>query len=926
MPEMTSLEPRAGLLSYSSLFLVALATLMYEVLLTRIFSVTMYYHFAFVAVSVALFGMTLGAVLVYLLPGWFTADRARRGMAVSALLFGLTTILTFVIHLKSENKSIGNPQEANPLDFWWTYALITIPFIFSGIAVCLALTRFPRQVSRLYAADLAGAALGCVLFVGVLWLTDGPTAVLVVATLAALAGVLSAIEARGAVLVGVTVLGLLGTVGLTTVNAVRGYVLSEKRLENVPRTSDLAIRGRWVSPPPPVRIEHAKGYTEEPALFDRWNAFSRIRVRKEGAWLEEGKPSGWGMSPKYLEDASIPKTTRELFINIDSGAGTYVTHFAPDEALRRVVEAEDHASQALWYDDQAYNARQAKDGQKERDNLQLAKEEREEVARLREEATRKAVEAAREQVGFLKYDVTNFAHFLRPMSDVLVIGSGGGRDLLSALVFDQKHVTGVEINDSIIRAMRVTFGDFAGHIDRLPNVEIFHDEARSYITRMPHKVDIIQISLIDTWAATAAGAFVLSENSLYTLEAWKAFLSHLNERGVVTVSRWYHPKTPGETLRMVSLANQALRELGVKDPRRHIMVVKRHQPQQSADIPADVANVIASRSPFSDADIELAQATAKRMGFELLLTPISNATKADYPNDQVLSAVKGLERFAGSPDPYATAKEFAINLAPPTDNNPFFFNMTRMRDAFNPAKWQGQGHDVNLKAVQVVAGLLVFVILLTLVCVVAPVLVKADKTALRGGFPLTVFFVCIGLAFILVEISQMERLIILLGHPTYSLSVVLFALLVSGGIGSFMTRGVEGAALGGSIVRRMVVLLVILLVTGLMTPLMIRTFVSSATPVRIGIALLLLMPAGLFMGMCFPMGMKVASMGKGDITAWLWGINGAMSVVIAMSFGISVSWWTGVVCYAVALWAIGRATRGAGVREGQGFSWHGQRG
>ena len=162
------------------------------------------------------------------------------------------------------------------------------------------------------------------------------------------------------------------------------------------------------------------------------------------------------------------------------------------------------------------------------------------------------------------------------------------------------------------------------------------------------------------------------------------------------------------------------------------MVVKRHQPQQSTDIPADVANVIASRSPFSDADIELAQATAKKMGFELLLTPTSNATKAEYPNEHVLAAVKGLEKFAGSPDPYATAKEFAINLSPPTDNKPFFFNMTRMRDAFNPAKWQGQGHDVNLKAVQVVAGLLVFVIGSDVVCVVVPVLLKADKTALRG--------------------------------------------------------------------------------------------------------------------------------------------------------------------------------------------------
>src|SRR3954468_11127133 len=168
------IEPRAGRFSYAALFLVALATLMYEVLLTRIFSVTMYYHFAFVAVSVALFGMTLGAVLVYVLPGLFRAESAKRAMAVNALLFGVTTVLTFIVHLKSENASLAKPAEASPLGFAGTYALISVPFVFSGIAVCLALTRFPRQVSRLYAADLAGAAIGCVLFVGVLRVTDGP--------------------------------------------------------------------------------------------------------------------------------------------------------------------------------------------------------------------------------------------------------------------------------------------------------------------------------------------------------------------------------------------------------------------------------------------------------------------------------------------------------------------------------------------------------------------------------------------------------------------------------------------------------------------------------------------------------------------------------------------------------------------------------
>src|SRR3954463_14032564 len=213
---MTALDqdPRASRLTYASLFLVALATLMYEVLLTRIFSVTMYYHFAFVAVSVALFGMTLGAVLVYVLPTWFRAESARRAMAVNALLFGITTVLTFVAHLKLEYTSLANPATASPLSFTGTYALISIPFIFSGIAVCVALTRFPKRVTRLYAADLAGAAIGCVLFVIVLRLTDGPTAVLIVAVLATLAALCSAVEARGRGLIAITAVCVLLSGGL----------------------------------------------------------------------------------------------------------------------------------------------------------------------------------------------------------------------------------------------------------------------------------------------------------------------------------------------------------------------------------------------------------------------------------------------------------------------------------------------------------------------------------------------------------------------------------------------------------------------------------------------------------------------------------------------------------------------------------------
>jgi hypothetical protein len=317
----------------------------------------------------------------------------------------------------------------------------------------------------------------------------------------------------------------------------------------------------------------------------------------------------------------------------------------------------------------------------------------------------------------------------------------------------------------------------------------------------------------------------------------------------------------------------------------------------STDLPSAVATIIASRSPLTPDDMTRAAAEAQRLGFDLLLDPRGGTT----------AAAKDLERVANSPDPNATAQEFAINIAPPTDDKPFFFNMTRMRDAFNPSRWQGQGHDINLKAVMVLAGLLVFVIVLTALLVIVPVLIKAEKGAVKSNLPLTAFFVCIGLAFILVEISQMQRLIILLGHPTYSLSVVLFALLVSSGIGSYLTKG------SARIAPRMIALLAILIVTGLITQHEINRHVAFSTPARIAVALMLLMPAGLFMGMCFPMGMKLAAARSQDLTAWLWGINGAMSVVasvlavvIAMTWGISAAWWMGVALYGLAFLTIMR--------------------
>src|SRR5204863_3778296 len=142
-------------------------------------------------------------------------------------------------------------------------------------------------------------------------------------------------------------------------------------------------------------------------------------------------------------------------------------------------------------------------------------------------------------------------------------------------VFGQQRIIGVEINADILRVLTKHFGDFAGHLESVPGVTLINDEARSYVARSDQRFGIIQASLIDTWAATSAGAYVLTENGLYTKEAWLTFLNHLTPDGILTMSRWYHEAQPAETLRLTAQATSSLMDLGVDDPRRNIMIVRK---------------------------------------------------------------------------------------------------------------------------------------------------------------------------------------------------------------------------------------------------------------------------------------------------------------------------------------------------------------
>jgi hypothetical protein len=510
-------------------------------------------------------------------------------------------------------------------------------------------------------------------------------------------------------------------------------------------------------------------------------------------------------------------------------------------------------------------------------------------------------------LGHLKYDVTNIGYYLRPEPDVLVIGAGGGRDILSAIAFNARSVTAVEINKDIIRTVNGKFGDFTGHLDRDPRVRFVNDEARSFVARSNDRFGKIQISLIDTWAATAAGAFVLSENSLYTVEAWTSFLRHLTDDGLLSVSRWYFRDRPAEMYRTTTLAVEALGRLGLTDPQRHVAIVRNMQlANRPADTPDGVGTILVSRRPFSGAELDVLDREASRLAFDVVFSP-RVAVDETFAR---LTERDGLDEFLDG---------YPLNIRAPTDNSPFFFNMLRLRHAASPELLDFGKLSLNMKAVATLAILLATVLVLTAGCILLPLWLTRDRVRLRGVAPLFTFFLAIGLGFMLIETSQMQRLIIALGHPIYGLSVVLFALLLSSGLGSYLTESVTPDSARASGRRRLAVLVLVLALFGVVTPAIARWIEPMTTPVRILAAIVLLFPAGLLMGMAFPLGMKLASTRALELTPWLWGLNGAasvlasvLSVCIALTWSISTAFWAGFLCYTVALWAFVRAGRTSG--------------
>jgi len=794
----TSLPGRTAWLS-AGLFLVTLATLMLEVLDTRLLSVVTWYHLSFLAVSVAMLGMAGGAVLVFVGGELFAPERARRLLPGISLALALAIPLSHVANLAMPFPGMHGfpPSEIAALTV--ATLVLTIPFVISGVAVTLALTRTGARPGLLYGADLIGAAAGCLAIVLMLEKSDiTSTAIAVGACCAAASWCFARYDGRA---------------GLTP--AVIGALLVIGAAANARSDRPLGImypKDQWL------------WLRDDIVDYSKWNAHSFVSVWKPMAKT----PQYWGAGI----DAPHPPVMI-AHANIDGQAGTAITQWDGNPASLEWVE----------------------------------------------------------------YDVTALPYHLR-RGKAGVIGVGGGRDVLTAIRFGSPSITGIEINKAILGALQGKYRDFSRVAD-YPGVRLVHDEARSYLTRAGERFDVLQMSLIDTWAATGAGAFTLSENGLYTREAWQVFLRSLTPTGVFSVSRWFDPGNVSETTRLLSLGVAALLDFGVASPRDHLVLVSRER----------VATLMVSPSAFTAADRAILDRRAADSEFDLRVTPWTPPRDERFKR---ITAATSLDDLA------AATRDPMLDFGPPTDRRPFFFNLLKPSSLASIA-------GVNYRSEGVVSGNLHATRTLVLLAWIASALVAAiiGWPLLRLGRPdvpapvfrsALVYFSLIGLGFMFVQIPLLQRFSVYLGHPTYAFSIVLFFMILSAGLGSLFSDRLESR---GRLANRIPWLIgaLALVEAALLQPAIAGT-VGWSMPGRTAIVAAFIAPLAFMMGMCFPIGLRLIGRHSDRVTAWMWGVNGAFGVmgsILAVMTSMWISIDAGVVIaaamYLLLSWPMRRLSR-----------------
>jgi hypothetical protein len=722
------------MLIHIAVFLITLSGLVFEIGLTRIYSATIWYHFAFVAVSVALLGWGLGGLAIHvslkrLIP---TIEKA----AFFTLLYSATIVICLSLIVKF-------PFQLELLPLYFIAPLV--PFFLAGAALSMIFLLHRDIASTLYFADLVGASLGALAVTFMLEAVGGETVLLLAATAPLIASALLSRRARL-----VAVVGAVAIVAVAISNQSMGF------FRVTPGT--LKAMKRHMEEQPATHVTQTG-----------WNAYSRIDA---------------------VEGFAKPNLAR---LYIDSDAWTNAMEW--DGRVESIHGVRD------WY--------------------------------------------------------RAFPFHLIDKPETLIIGPGGGSDVIVALGSGSPKVTAVEMNPLMLNFVR-HYGERAGNLYQRPDVEVIQSEGRNFISRTDRKFGVIFLGFVDTWASVASGGLSLSENYLYTTQAFRAYYDHLTDDGMLVIMRW--------DVDLPRLVSNSVALLGVDDASKRIVALL--EKRRTAEDPAQMMFMLRKRA-FTE------QETTKIMDWPLGQPVIVPGRHADAPYSDLFSGRKTMAQVVN---------ESPRRIEAVFDDSPFYFATDR--------PW-GMPHQMRLAL-----GALVTPLLALLAVVVALGKPKGKPVGPYAGS--IIYFACLGAGFIAVELTLLQNLTLLLGHPIFTLSILLFTILAFGGVGS---------ALSGRITTPVACLAVTLLgsIAAFALPRIVPALLPLSLGMRVGIAVALIAPFGLLMGMPFPQGLRRTGTGALPGPPFYWGLNGIMSVigsvgtvVIALVFGFQVAMLAGSACYLLA--------------------------
>jgi hypothetical protein len=815
---------------YPAVFLTSASVLMLQVALTRLFSFTLWYYFAYVVISLALLGYGASGALLSAFPGILRGNLPRTlfGCTVAAAAFIPMSLLIYAHTPFYPLQLLQDKAQWGYLAAY--YAAAGIPFFLAGVCISGAIAAASERVTRVYCADLIGAGLGAGLVVPLIWRFETPGVVILAAGLMAGAAACWGLCWRPRAAVAPLALIIMLAAGggpfwrslefRPTMGKMMAFLTA---LNSRPMRQSAARDSRR-----PVRLAAATASSASTTRgcrrltrYSRWGAIFRVDVLEP---LDDAmRTRGYyrcGASVKYrgpaLDWLSIPH---------DGDANATIFR---NGGSHRLAAFDDHV---------------------------LA----------------------------LPYRV------LRPSAKVLILGAGGGTEVICALQHGASEVTAIELDPITVGLIKGPLARFAGGIGQHPGVRYLVGEGRSFVRRYDRTYDLIQINSVDSQTATSAGVNVLNENYLYTVEGCKEHLSHLATDGVFCLSHMGSTAGTGPFKFRVSMLRAgailaALEQRGVTNPENHIAIIGGR----------GLMSYLVRVHPFAERDVRSLERYCVENGFWVYHLPYRDQ------NNELSSFLEA------SPETRADyVRRSPLRRDPPTDDRPFAWPYFKWRYVFHPAHRYDRfampsGQFVMLPLLGVaVVGSLAFIL--------GPlVLFRRRGVYSRAAPGLAVYFAALGFGFMFVEISFIQRFVLFLGYPTYSLTVVLSALLVSSGIGSLASQRLISRA-ERSLVWSLVGLLLVAALYLVFGGAVFDAFLGYALWARILVAIALIAPLGFAMGTFFPTGIRVVNEVAPQFVPWAWGINACTSVVaaiLAVMLAMSVGFRMVGIC-ALAIYVVG---------------------